>query len=285
VNLGQVIAQLVDRHHLHADAVRHLLAQMQQRLFADDLRADLALGLIGHHVVREVFRPLRQIGDDQLFQLVHTLARARADGHNRVVARLGEGLNRRHQPRFLDDIGLVEHQNLLDLAGAHLLDNRAILRADFVCIHQHQQHVDAVHRVLHALDHVFAQARARLMQTRRIEEDDLPALVRRHTHDAVARRLRAVGDDGDLFADHRVHQGGFADVRAADNRGEARKKFCGIFVFHCSNSLYLFSPSVFLRQPAFGISSACFVTDSRKCSSKRKVLLYPSNGTESRLPP
>ena len=37
---------------------------MQQRLFADDLRADLALGLIGHHVVREVFRPLRQIGDD-----------------------------------------------------------------------------------------------------------------------------------------------------------------------------------------------------------------------------
>ena len=148
-----------------------------------------------------------------------------------------------------------------------------------------QQHVDAVHRVLHALDHVFAQARARLMQTRRIEENNLPALVRRHAHDAVARRLRAVGDDGDLFADHRVHEGGFADVRAADNRGKARKKFRGIFVFHCSNSLCLFSPSVFLSQPAFVISSACFVTDSRKCSSKREVLLHPSNGTESRLPP
>ena len=233
VNLGQVVAQLVDRHHLHANAVRHFLAQMQQRLFADDFRADLAFGLVGHHIIRKIFRPFRQIGNDQLFQLVHALARARADGHDRVVARLGEGLNRCHQPRFLHDIRLVEHQNLLHLAGARFFDNRAILRADFVCVHQHQQHVDAVHRVLHALDHVFAQTRARFMQARRIEEDDLPVLVRRHAHDAVACRLRTVGNDGDLFADHRVHHRGFADVRTADDRGEARKKFRGIFVFHC----------------------------------------------------
>ena len=68
-------------------------------------------------------------------------------------------------------------------------------------------------RVVRGLDHVFAQAAVRGVQARRVQKHDLAVLVRAYAHDAVARGLGAVGYNGDLLADHGVHQRAFARAR------------------------------------------------------------------------
>ena len=52
---------------------------------------------------------------------------------------------------------------------------------------------------------------------RRIENDDLIIVPGQNAQDPVTRCLRFPSDDGDLLPDERVEQGGFADIRLADD--------------------------------------------------------------------
>ena len=54
------------------------------------------------------------------------------------------------------------------------------------------------------------------MHARRVDEHELRVGQRLHAQDARPGRLRLVRDDGDLAADERVQQRGFAGVRPAD---------------------------------------------------------------------
>src|SRR5690349_2078795 len=56
--------------------------------------------------------------------------------------------------------------------------------------------------------------------SRRIDEDRLIGAAVQHTEHALARGVRLVRDDTELFADEGVQQRGFADIGAADDRDE-----------------------------------------------------------------
>ncbi len=83
-----VVAQDLD-----ADAVRHLVPQMAQRLFTDQLRADELLRLVCGHILRVIHRPFRHGLDQGLLQRVDALAGLRADGKEAVIAEGAEALD------------------------------------------------------------------------------------------------------------------------------------------------------------------------------------------------
>ena len=63
------------------------------------------------------------------------------------------------------------------------------------------------------------------MQAGCIDEYDLPVLAGRDAEQLIARGLRMIGYDRDLFADESIHQAGFSDIRATHNRNEAGTEF------------------------------------------------------------
>ena len=109
---------------------------------------------------------------------------------------------------------------LLDLADEVFL-RRADIRDRLD--HQHRC-VHLGNRVGHDLAHIVAELRARLVQTRGIEKDELRVAFIEQTGDARARGLRLARNDGDLLADQTVGERTFAHIRTADNRND--RSFC-----------------------------------------------------------
>ena len=192
--------------------------------FADQLGADQPFGLIGHRVGREVLRAFGQIAHQQRPELRKPVPCARAHGHDVVIPRVRKALHQRKQAFSGHEVDLVEHQRLFHLLAAHLRGDGAVLPAHGGCVHHDQQRVNAAERVVHGLDHVFAQAAVRGVQARRVQKHDLAVFVRAYAHDAVARGLGAVGYNGDLLADHGVHQRAFAHVGPAHDGHKSRMK-------------------------------------------------------------
>ena len=83
------------------------------------------------------------------------------------------------------------------------------------------EHVDLADRVDRGVDHAHVHAVQRAMDARRIEEHDLRVGIVLHAEDARPRRLRLVGDDGELGPDEPVEQRRLAGVGPADERDEA----------------------------------------------------------------
>ena len=71
------------------------------------------------------------------------------------------------------------------------------------------------------LRHGAVESPLRLKDARRIDEDDLGVADERDAAHRPARRLRLVGDDGDLGADQRIGEGRLAAIRRTDQRHEA----------------------------------------------------------------
>src|SRR5262245_39923911 len=60
----------------------------------------------------------------------------------------------------------------------------------------------------------------RLMDTRRIQENNLSFGSRHDPAHYVSRGLGFIGDDGDLLADQAIQESGFSGVRPSDDRNE-----------------------------------------------------------------
>ena len=69
----------------------------------------------------------------------------------------------------------------------------------------------------HDLHHILAELVSRLVEAGGVGENELGIAALSYAEYAVARCLRLRADDRYLLAHHRVHEGGFADVRSADN--------------------------------------------------------------------
>ena len=72
----------------------------------------------------------------------------------------------------------------------------------------------------------LAERPDRLVEAGRVKQHELSARVLHDAADGVARRLLHGADDGHLFADHLVDDGGFSGVRAsydADHRRFAHR--------------------------------------------------------------
>ena len=108
VDFCERVADLLDLQHLYAHAVRNFIAQIAQRLFADDLGTHYALGLVGDHVVREVLRPLGHGVDQQPQQLVHIFAGACGDRCDGVKAAVIQRSELGHQLLGRDKVDLVD---------------------------------------------------------------------------------------------------------------------------------------------------------------------------------
>ena len=75
------------------------------------------------------------------------------------------------------------------------------------------------------IDHGAVEPAARLEDARRIHEHDLRLAAHRDAAHRHARGLHLVADDGDLGADQRIDQRGFAGIRRADDGGKAARVF------------------------------------------------------------
>ena len=84
--------------------------------------------------------------------------------------------------------------------GAELAEQLFLLRADVRDgLDEQQRGIHIGDGVVHDIVHIVAEARARLMEARRVYEHELRVIVRDDAADAVARRLRLVGNNSDLF--------------------------------------------------------------------------------------
>ena len=68
--------------------------------------------------------------------------------------------------------------------------------------------------------HILSKLILRLMDTRRIQENDLSLLTGIDRLDTVSCGLGLIGCDGDFLADQLVHQGGLSHVRPANQSGK-----------------------------------------------------------------
>src|SRR5207244_2585272 len=89
-------------------------------------------------------------------------------------------------------------------------------------VHQPERKVHLAQAAHGGLHHALVHAVGRLVDAGRVEEDDLAVGPVQDGQDAVAGRLRLVGDDRDLVAHQPVDERGLAHVGPADDGDEAR---------------------------------------------------------------
>ena len=195
----------------------HFVAQVKQRLLADHFGDNQALGLVGHHVIREILGAHGQFLRHDAGQLLQAVAGFGADGDDGIVAAVCKGRDQGQQLFGLQQVDLVQQQDLRHLLGRHFLDDGAVMLADCSSVHQHHHAVHAIHRFADGLHHVVAQLGAGGVDAGGIQEHHLPVITGHNAHDAVAGGLGAVGDDGDLLADEGVHQRGLAHIGTAND--------------------------------------------------------------------
>ena len=194
--------------------MRHLAFKIEQQLFADELGADLLFGLIGRHALREKRRRLHRELVEFLEKFLHAVAGFGGDGDNGIEGiRLaverdnGEELFRLHGIELIDG----EHRRAVCRFDAG--NQLALLRPDGSNrLHNEHHGVHICNALAHNADHIVAEARARLVEAGGIEKYELRFAALTHGGDAVSRRLRFVGYDGDFLSGESVRQSGFADV-------------------------------------------------------------------------
>ena len=228
VDLDDLVVALNKARDLDGRAVWDLFIEVAQQLFAHDLAHDLTVGLVSRHAVGEELRALRGVLTELVHQIVQPLVRARGNGDNGVKRiRLAVGRNDGEQVvLFLDSVDLVDAQNRRQVRSLDLFDELGFRDADvrhWLNEQQHRVHVrDGFAR---DLDHVVAQAVARLVESRRVEQHVLRVAAVHHAVNAVARGLGLVRHDGDLLAHKGVRQAGFADVRPSADSDHSGFRF------------------------------------------------------------
>ena len=130
VYFSQGIADFLNSHHFNTDSVRHLIPEMTQGLFPDDLRTDNTFGLICHHIVRKILRSFRQVFHDAACQFIQTAFSACADRNNIIEPVFGEfrgcGKNRVRT----DQIDLVQRENFRDFVFLQIFSEFQITVCD-----------------------------------------------------------------------------------------------------------------------------------------------------------
>ncbi len=231
VDVDDAIVALGKLRDLDGGAVRDLSVEVPQQLFADNLRDDLPLRLIGGDVLREEERALLRKSGALVQKLLHTVLVSRRNRHDsgKVKLRGIGGDDRKKLLLVLHGVDLVDDEDRRRTTGADLRQKCFLLRADVCDRLDDQKHeIDVRDGLLHDADHIVAQLGARLMEARRVDENELRVPFRHDAADAVARGLRFIRDDGDLLPDEAVDQRGFADVRAAGDG--YHNGFCTHFV-------------------------------------------------------
>ena len=139
-----------------------------------------------------------------------------------------ELFDERQQPLLREDfVGLVEHQDDRTILLHQLVEHALVLVGPAQRLDDEHIHVRILQRRERGAVHVTVHRAPRAgVQARRVDEDHLRVGPRQDAEDAMARRLRLRADDADLATEQRIQQRRLADVRPADDRGEAAAMPC-----------------------------------------------------------
>lgn len=109
------------------------------------------------------------------------------------------------------EVDLRQHEDLLRARALELSGHPLVARTDRLRrVHEEGDHVHVLERLERRRVQLLAEGVMRLVQARRVHEDELEALAREHRAKAMARSLRRVRRDGDLLAHNGVDQRGLA---------------------------------------------------------------------------
>ena len=145
-------------------------------------------------------------------------------GHDLVVVfhKLMRCLKLLHDLRGVGLVGLGEHQDFLGTGALDALGNPGVSPADrFGGINQKRNDVNVVELEQGAFVELGAQTVLGLMNTRRIDKDQLEARAVNHGAHAATSRLGHRRGDGDLFAIAGVEQRGLTGVGTTDQGHKA----------------------------------------------------------------
>ncbi len=85
-----------------------------------------------------------------------------------------------------------------------LEQHRVGLRRNPARVHDQQKYIDALNRGSDFAHHLPSQRGIRIVQSRRIDENNLAALFRHDALNAISRGLRLGSDDGDLLTNQPI---------------------------------------------------------------------------------
>ena len=212
--IDDAVVPLGKARDLHRRTVRHLALEIEQQLFPDQLGADLLFRLVGRHALREERRGLHGELIELLEKLLHAVAGLGGDRDDGVKGiRFAVERDDGKELFRLNGIELVDGEYGRTVCRLDARDQLALLRPDGGD-RLYNEH-DGVHirnALAHNIHHIVAEAGARLMEAGGIEKYELRFTALAHGGDAVSRRLRLVGDDGNFLPGKSIRQGGFADV-------------------------------------------------------------------------
>ena len=135
-------------------------------------------------------------------------------------------------------------------------------------IDHQQQHVDPLQRSGHLLHHLPSQRRIGFMQTRRIDENDLPLRFGRNPLDAIASGLRFGSNDCDLLPDQSIHKRGLPRIWPPHDGHKAGSKILpSRAAFLCSHQGFTIGSSSALGCSESCISATCAVLASLPVSA------------------
>ena len=221
------VVLLVDLVDLHLDRVRDLLARAVQHLLAHELGEHDVLGLVGDLLGREVERPLGQQPGEVVDQRGDAAAGARRDREHLGVRR-ARARSRRCSASTVR--GRSSRSTLLTAittgtgapASASAMKRSPGPPTPCSPLTTNSAASASLELGLDAALHPLGQRVARALHARQVGQHELEASgARDDAADRAPGRLRLVGDDRDLLADHRVDERRLADVRPAGERDEA----------------------------------------------------------------
>ena len=207
-----------------SDSVGNLLLEQAQCFLTDDLACDLTLCLRGNHIfIVERFTGRQQI-KNILHQLIDAVAGAGAHGDNFVKDTLvGIFVDDRQNLGFFHLIDLVYDNDNRSLYFFKKFDDGLVfVRQLLAGLNKPQNDIHFLQGSLGCFDHIGSQFGTALMDAGRIQEDDLSLFTGIDGANLGPSRLRLIGCDRDLLADHAVHQRGFADIGTADDGRKTR---------------------------------------------------------------
>ena len=201
---------------------RDLVVRRLQELLPHDLGRKKPFRPVSDVVGRISRLPLRQPIDEQPFETIHVLSRRCRHGHDfGELSVLSVPLHDRQEARLLHQVDLIEDQDDRRLQVPHQVGDELVAFAGRLArIHHEADDVHFAHRFDGGVHHLHVHPVERTVNARRIDEHDLGVRVVAHAVNPRPRRLRLVGDDGELGADDPVEQRRLAGIRTADERDE-----------------------------------------------------------------
>ena len=190
---------------------------------ADDFCGEEALGLIGDLVLGKVRIGFRKLAENFFLQIGDADAFERGDRDDRREREgLVEGFNHRQEFWFWQAIHFIQDKNGFAPKALRLFQEHGIAqRADGGGVDHEEKEIDAFYGGGDFVHHLAAEGGVCVVETGRVDEDDLTFGACDDALDAVAGGLRLRGDDGDFLADEAIEERGFAGIGAADDGDEA----------------------------------------------------------------